>query len=169
MLNPNAHFKTMESLQPVVQVINETAAAVNDPERTAIDSSIQDLLTGSLHATSAAAGSIPAAAGAAAAAAPTLAAAGGLTATGLALGALALAGPAIALAGAGIGALALVNEKQLREEKIRLYNTAGNRRRDLARLLQAEDTLTLERRDYLRSLDTLLRQAMEKLREDLQQ
>lgn len=164
MLNPNAHFKTIESLQPVVQVINEAAAALDDPTRTVIDSSIQDLLTGSIHATSAAAGSIPAAV----AAAPTLAAAGGLTATGLALGALALAGPAIALAGAGLGALAVVNEKQLRDEKVRLYNAAGNRRRDLSRLLQAEDTLTLERRDYLHSLDTLLAQAMTALREDLE-
>lgn len=162
MLNPNAHFKTVESLQPVVQLINEAAAAVNDPNRTVIDSSIQNLLTGSVHATSAVAGSIPVAA------APALATAGGLTTTGLALGALALAGPAIALAGAGIGALALANEKQLRDEKTRLYNAAGNRRRDLASLLQAGDTLTLERRDYLNSLDALLQQAMTALREDLQ-
>lgn len=165
MLNPNAHFKTTDSLQPIAQIINEAAAAVNDPERTVIDSSIQDLLTGSFHATTAAAGSIPTAV----AAAPTLAAAGGLTATGLALGALALAGPAIALAGVGVGALALANEKQLRDEKVKLYNAAGNRRRDLAQLLRAEDTMTLERRDYLHSLDTLLKQAMDALREDLEQ
>ena len=45
------NFKSIESLQPIVNVVNEKAgAAVNDKSRTIIDSPISDVLSGALGA-----------------------------------------------------------------------------------------------------------------------
>ena len=45
------NFQSMEALQPVVNVVNEAAAALSDPNRTIRESAIPEVLTGAVGAT----------------------------------------------------------------------------------------------------------------------
>ncbi len=104
------NFPSIESLQPVVNVINEAAEALNDKSRTIRESAIPEVLAAALGAGGiGGVGSFAALYGlgvvglSAAGIASGLAAAGTLIGGGMAAGVFVLAAPAVLLAATGVG------------------------------------------------------------------
>lgn len=103
-------FQSVESLQQVVNVVNEAATAVNDKSRTIRESAIPEVLAGALGAGIGGVGSFAALYGlgsvvglSAAGIASGLAAAGSIVGGGMAAGVFVLAAPVAALAAGGVG------------------------------------------------------------------
>lgn len=123
-------FQSVESLQQVVNVVNEAAAAVNDKSRTIRESAIPEVLAGALGAGIGGVGSFAALYGlgsvvglSAAGIASGLATAGSIVGGGMVAGIFVLAAPVAVLAAGGVGLAAHLKNKQLRQEKER--NTAA--------------------------------------------
>ena len=166
-------FKSGDSLQQVVNVVNEAAAALEDKTRTIKESSIPEVLAGALGAGVGGVASFAAlyalgTAGLSAAGITSgLAAAGAVVGGGMVAGVFVLAAPVAALS---VGAYAVANSvkmKQLREEKERLYKEALAKHEGIIRALKEENDATQERLDYLESLNVLLEKAIEDLSKDL--
>ena len=167
-------FQSVESLQQVVNVVNEAAAAVNDKSRTIRESAIPEVLAGALGAGIGGVGSFAALYGlgsvvglSAAGITSGLAAAGSIVGGGMVAGVFALAAPVAVLAAGGVGLAAHLKNKQLRQEKERLYKEALKQHAALIQALKSEAHADKERLDYLQSLNTLLRQAIKDLKNDL--
>ncbi|MBQ6004272.1 MAG: hypothetical protein IJT63_03635 [Lachnospiraceae bacterium] len=165
-------FQTVESLQPVVNVINEASAALNDKTRTIRESSIPDVLGAALGAGLGGIGSFAALYGlgvvglSAAGITSGLAAAGGLIGGGMVAGVFVLAAPIAGLAVAGTMIAKNIKAKQLRQEKERLYKEAILRHQGIIQALQAEINASKERMDLLQGLNILLQQAIIDLKKD---
>ena len=120
-------FQSVDSLQQIVNVVNEAAAAVNDSKRTIKESAIPEVLAGALGAGIGGVGSFAALYGlgvvglSAAGITSGLAAAGAVVGGGMVAGIFVLAAPIAALAAGGVGVAAHLKNKQLRQEKERLY------------------------------------------------
>ena len=144
-------FQSVDSLQQVVNVVNEAAIAVNDKTRTIRHSAIPEVLTGALGAgiTSG------------------LAAAGAIVGGGMVAVVFVLAAPVAALAAGGVGIAAHLKNKQLRQEKERLYKEALLKHEGIIKALKEEADAEKERVDYLQSLNILLQQAIKDLSKDL--
>ena len=71
------------------------------------------------------------------------------------------------LAAGGVGVAAHLKNKQLRQEKERLYKEALVKHQAIIDALKEEADATKERMDYLQSLNILLQQAIKDLRKDL--
>ena len=150
-------FQSVDSLQQVVNVVNEAAAAVNDSKRTIKESAIPEVLAGALGAGIGGVGSFAALYGLGVV---------GLSAAGITSG-LAAAG---AIVGGGMVAgvfAAHLKNKQLRQEKERLYKEVLVRHEAIIKALKDESDATKERLDYLQSLNILLQQALKDLSHDL--
>ena len=166
-------FQSVDSLQQVVNVINEAAAATNDKSRTIRDSAIPEVLSGALGAGIGGVGSFAALYGlgtvglSAAGITSGLAAAGSIVGGGMVAGVFVLAAPAVILAAGGVGVAAHLKNKQLRQEKERLYKEALVKHQAIIDALKEEADATKERVDYLQSLNILLQQAIKDLRKDL--
>lgn len=168
-------FQSVESLQQVVNVVNEAAAAVNDKSRTIRESAIPEVLAGALGAGIGGVGSFAALYGlgsvvglSAAGITSGLAAAGSIVGGGMVAGVFVLAAPVAALAAGGVGlAAAHLKNKQLRQEKERLYKEALKKHEAIIQALKSEADADKERLDYLQSLNILLRQAIKDLKNDL--
>lgn len=167
-------FQSVESLQQVVNVVNEAAAAVNDKSRTIRESAIPEVLAGALGAGIGGVGSFAALYGlgsvvglSAAGIASGLAAAGSIVGGGMAAGVFVLAAPVAALAAGGVGLAAHLKNKQLRQEKERLYKEALKKHEAIIQALKTEADADKERLDYLQSLNILLTQAIKDLKKDL--
>ena len=166
-------FQSVDSLQQVVNVINEAAAATNDKSRTIRESAIPEVLSGALGAGIGGVGSFAALYGlgtvglSAAGITSGLAAAGSIVGGGMVAGVFVLAAPAVILAAGGVGVAAHLKNKQLRQEKERLYKEALVKHQAIIDALKEEADATKERVDYLQSLNILLQQAIKDLREDL--
>ncbi|CUO33236.1 hypothetical protein [Anaerostipes amylophilus] len=126
----NMNFQSVESLQSIVNVVNE-AAAVNDKKRTIRESAIPEVLAGALGAGIGGVGSFAALYGlgsvvglSAAGITSGLAAAGGIVGGGMVAGVFVLAAPVAVLGGVGVGVVSHLKNKQLRQEKERLYKEA---------------------------------------------
>lgn len=104
-------FQSVESLQQVVNVVNEVADAVNDKSRTIRESAIPEVL-----------------------------------------------------AAGGVGLAAHLKNKQLRQEKERLYKEALKKHEAIIQALKSETDADKERLDYLHSLNILLTQAIRDLK-----
>ena len=163
-------FQSVESLQQVVNVVNEAAAAVNDKSRTIRESAIPEVLAGALGAGIGGVGSFAALYGlgsvvglSAAGITSGLAAAGSIVGGGMVAGVFVLAAPVAALAAGGVGLAAYLKNKQLRQEKERLYKEALKKHE----ALKSEADADKERLDYLQSLNILLTQAIKDLKKDL--
>lgn len=121
-------FKNIESLQPVVNVVNEASEAINDRSRTIKESAIPEVLCGAVGAGIGGIGSFAALSGlgvtglSAAGITSGLATAGGVVGGGMVAGVFVLAAPVAVLAAGGVGAASYLKNKQLRQEKERLYN-----------------------------------------------
>ena len=168
-------FQSVESLQQVVNVVNEAAAAVNDKSRTIRESAIPEVLAGALGAGIGGVGSFAALYGlgsvvglSAAGIASGLATAGSIVVGGgMVAGIFVLAAPVAVLAAGGVGLAAHLKNKQLRQEKERLYKEALKKHEAIIQALKSEADADKERLDYLQSLNILLTQAIKDLKKDL--
>lgn len=167
-------FQSVESLQQVVNVINEAAIAVNDKTRTIRESAISEVLAGAIGAGIGGVGSFAALYGlgsvvglSAAGITSGLAAAGGIVGGGMVAGVFVLAAPVALLAAGGVGLASHLRHKQLRQEKERLYKEALKKHQAIIQALKDEANADKERLDYLQSLNILLTQAIKDLRKDL--
>lgn len=167
-------FQSVESLQQVVNVVNEAAAAVNDKSRTIRESAIPEVLAAALGAGIGGVGSFAALYGlgsvvglSAAGITSGLAAAGSIVGGGMVAGVFVLAAPVAVLAAGGVGLAAHLKNKQLRQEKERLYKEALEKHEAIIQALKSEADADKERLDYLQSLNILLTQAIKDLKNDL--
>lgn len=166
-------FQSVESLQQVVNIVNEASAAVNDKTRTIRESAIPEVLTGALGAGIGGIGSFAALYGlgtaglSAAGITSGLAAAGSIVGGGMVAGVFVLAAPVAVLAAGGVGVAAHLKNKQLRQEKERLYAEALKKHQAIIKALKEEVDADKERIDYLNSLNILLTQAIKDLKKDL--
>lgn len=167
-------FQSIEALQQVVNVVNEAAAAVNDKNRTIRESAIPEVLAGALGAGIGGISSFAALYGlgsvvglSAAGITSGLAAAGGIVGGGMVAGVFVLAAPVAILAAGGVGLASHLKNKQLRQEKERLYKEALKKHQAIIQAMKEESDADKERLDYLQSLNILLTQAIKDLRKDL--
>lgn len=167
------NFQTVESMQSVVNVINEAAAALNDKNRTIRESAIPEVLAGALGAGIGGVGSFAALYGlgvvglSAAGITSGLATAGALIGGGMVAGVFVLAAPVACLAAAGVGVASHLKNKQLRQEKERLYKEALRKHDAIIQEMKKKADADKERMDYLQSLNILLQQAIKDLQHDL--
>ena len=173
-------FQNIEALQQVVNVVNEAAAALDDPKRTIRESAIPEVLAGAVGAgvggvASFAAlyglGSVGLSAsgimsGLAAAGGGVSAILGGAVSASVA-GIFVLAAPIAGLAAGGVGIAAHLKHKQLKQEKERLYQEVLKKHQAIIRQQRTELNASKERQDYLESLNVLLTQALKDLKHDL--
>ena len=173
-------FQSVDSLQTVVNVVNEAALALNEKSRTIRESAIPEVLMGALGAGVGAVGSFIALYGlgtvglSAAGIMSGLATAGGAVSTlvggavsASVAGIFVLATPVVVLGASGVGGAAHLKNKQLRQEKERLYKEALQKHEAIIKALKEEANADKERLDYLQSLNILLSQAIKDLRKDL--
>ena len=167
----NMNFQSVESLQSIVNVVNEAAAAVNDKKRTIRESAIPEVLAGALGAAIGGVGSFAALYGlgsvvglSAAGITSGLAAAGG----GMVAGIFVLAAPVAVLGGVGVGVASHLKNRQLRQEKERLYKEALSKHDSIIKALKEEADADKERINYLQSLNILLQRAITDLQKDLE-
>lgn len=167
------NFQSVDSLQQVVNVVNEASAALNDKSRTIKESSIPEVLAGALGAGIGGVGSFAALYGlgtvglSAAGITSGLATAGSIVGGGMVAGVFVLALPVAALAAGGVGLAAHLKNKQLRQEKERLYQEALKKHQAIIQALKDEANADKERLEYLQSLNVLLTQALKELKHDL--
>ncbi|WP_026519361.1 hypothetical protein [Butyrivibrio sp. FCS006] len=166
-------FQSVDSLQQIVNVVNEAAAAVNDKSRTIRESAIPEVLTGALGAGIGGIGSFAALYGlgtvglSAVGITTGLHAAGALIGGGMVAGVFVLAAPVAVLAAGGVGVATHLKHKQLKQEKERLYKEALVKHEAIIQALKDEVNADKERLDYLQSLNILLQQALKDLKSDL--
>ena len=166
------NFQSVDSLQSVVNVVNEAAAALNDKKRTIKESAIPEVLSGALGAGIGGIGSFAAlyglgTVGLSAAGITSGLAAAGSVGGGMVAGVFVLAAPAVVLAAGGVGVAAHLKNKQLKQEKERLYQEALRQHEAIIKALKEEVNADKERLDYLKSLNILLQRAVEDLQHDL--
>lgn len=180
MKKKDMKFSSIDSLESVVNVVNEASEAINDKNRTIKNSAIPEALGGALGAGVGGVISFAALYGlgtvglGAAGITSGLATAGGIAsvAIGGALspmvaGVFVLAAPVAVLAAGGVGTVAAIKRKQLKQEKERLYQEALKKHNAIIKALMNESNADKERLDYLESLNILLQKALSDLKSDL--
>ena len=167
-------YKNIESLQPIVNVVNEAASAINDKTRTIKESAIPEVLTGALGAGIGGVISFTALYGlgttvglSATGITSGLSAVGHIVGGGMVSGIFVLAAPIAGLAATGVGIASHLKSKQLKQEKERLYEEALKKHQAIIQTLKNEADADQKRLDYLQSLNILLTQAIKDLRKDL--
>lgn len=166
-------FKSVDSLQQIVNVVNEAASALNDSKRTIKESAIPEVLAGALGAGIGGVGSFAALYGlgvvglSAAGITSGLATAGAIVGGGMVAGIFVLAAPIAGLAATGVGVAIHLKNKQLKQEKERLYKEVLLKHEAIIKALKEEVNATKERIDYLQSLNILLQQAIKDLKSDI--
>ncbi len=167
------NFTTIESLQPVVNVVNDAAMALDDKNRTIRESAIPEAMAGALGAGIGGVGSFMALYGlgsvglSAAGITSGLAAAGGIVGGGMVAGVFVLAAPVAIAAGTGVAVASHLKNKQLDQEKERLYKEALAKHQAIIQALKEESDANAERLEYLQSLNVLLERAVRDLKGDL--
>ena len=96
-----------------------------------------------------------------------LATAGGIIGGGMLAGVFVLSMPAVILGGTGVGVAAYRKNKQLHQEKERLYKEALSKHDAIIKTLKEEADTDKERLEYLQSLNILLQKAITDLQNDL--
>lgn len=173
MNKKNIIYKNIEALQPIVNIINEAASAINDKTRTISKSSIPEVLTGVLGAGIGGVFSFTALYGlgtvgfSAAGITSGLATAGGIIGGGMVAGIFVLATPIALLAATGVGVASHIKGKQLKQEKEKLYQEALKKHQAIIMSLKEETDASKKRLDYLQSLNIILTKVIEDLRKDL--
>lgn len=176
----NMNFQSVEALQQVVNVVNEAAAALDDPKRTIRESAIPEVLTGAVGA--GIGGTISFAAlydlgtvglGAAGITSGLATAGAGVSAliggalSPMVAGVFVLAAPVVGLAAGGVGIASHLKHKQLKQEKERLYQEVLKKHQAIIKTQKAALNESKERQEYLSSLNVLLTQALKDLKHDL--
>lgn len=166
-------YTSLDSLQSVVNVVNEAGDAIKDKSRVIASSAIPDVLAGALGAGIGGAASFAALYGlgvvgfSAAGISSGLAAAGAIVGGGMVAGVFVLAAPVAVLATGGVFIVSAIKRNQLQQEKERLLKAAIEKHHAIVEALKNEVSVTMERADYLNSLNILLRQAIIDLKSDL--
>ena len=173
-------FQSVDSLQQIVNVVNEAGQAINNPSRTIRESAIPEVLAGALGAGIGGVVSFGALYGLGTVGLSAIGITTGLKTAGL--GASAVLGGAVSpmvagifvlslpvagLAVTGVGVASHLKNKQLRQEKERLYKEVLIRHEAIIQALKTEANAAQERLDYLQSLNILLQQAIKDLKHDL--
>jgi hypothetical protein len=173
-MGKSINFKSLDSLKPVVNIVNEASEGLADKGRTIAKSAIPDVLGGVLGAGIGGVISFKAliALGAvkglsAAGITGGLAAAGSIVGGGMVAGIFVLAAPIAVLAAGGVAGVAALKRNQLKQEKERLLKAATEKHHAVVSALNEEVGTTKERADYLNSLNILLQQAIKELKSDL--
>jgi len=168
------NFKSLDSLNSVISVIDEATEALNDKKRTIAQSAIPDVLIGALGAGIGGVGSFAAlffggsVVGLSAAGITSgLAAAGAIVGGGMVAGIFVLAAPVAVLAAGGVGISAAVKGKKLKETKDRLLKLAIEKEHSINIALKQEINATKERAEYLNGLNILLQRAIKDLQADI--
>ena len=173
-------FQSVEALQQVVNVVNEASDALSDKKRTIRESAIPEVLLGAIGAGAGGAISFTAlyglgtvglsaagiTSGLAAAGAGASAVMGGLLSPMVA-GIFVLALPAAGLAAAGVGTAVHMKNRQLRQEKERLYQEVLKKHQAVILAQKQALNESRERQEYLQSLKNLLSRAVQDLKHDL--
>ena len=173
-------YQSVEALQQVVNVVNEAAMALNDPKRTIRESAIPEVLSGAVGAGIGGAISSTALYGLGQVGLSAIGISTGLKAAGIGVSALlggavspmvagifVLAAPVAGLAAGGVGIASHLKNKQLRQEKERLYQEALKKHQAIIKAQKDALNESKERQEYLASLNVLLTQALKDLRYDL--
>ena len=167
------NFQSVESMQSVVNVVNEAAAALNDKRRTIRESAIPEVLAGALGAGIGGVGSFAALYGlgvaglSAAGITSGLATAGTIVGGGMTAGVFVLAAPVALLAATSVGVASHLKNKKLRRKKERSYKEALKKHDAIIKAMKADADADKKRLEYLQSLNILLQQAIKDLRHDL--
>lgn len=173
-------FQSVEALQQVVNVVNEAAAALDDPKRTIRESAIPEVLSGAIGAGIGGAVSFAALYGLGTVGLSAAGITSGLAAAGTAVstliggalspmvaGVFVLAAPVAVLSAGGVGIAAHLKRKQLKQEKERLYQEVLKKHQAIIEAQKAALNESKERQEYLSSLNILLTQALGDLKHDL--
>lgn len=174
------NFRSTDSLQQVVNIVNEASTALNDKARTIKESAIPEVLAGALGASVGGILSFTALYGLGTVGLSAIGISSGLATAGgvvsaviggalspMVAGIFVLALPVAGLAAGGVGIAAHLKNKQLRQEKERLYKIALQKHEAIIKALKDEENAGKERTDYLQSLNILLQQAIKDLKKDL--
>lgn len=175
-------YRSLDSLNPIEQVVQEAETALANKNRTIKNSSIPAILVGAIPEVLAgfmgggigAAGSFAAlyfmgsvvglsASGIVAG----LAAVGGLIGGGMVAGIFVLAVPVAVLASVGVGVVMGLKSKELKQAKERLLQKAIEMQQAIIVQIKCEVDAQRQRADYLGSLNELLRRAIADLQADL--
>jgi len=170
----NKNFKSMDSLNSIIKVVNEAEEALHNKARVIADSAMPEVLAGAAGAVAGGALSFIALINlgsvvglSAAGITSGLAAAGSIIGAGMVGGIFVLAAP-VALLGAGaVGITATVKRKKLIEKKEELLKAAVAKYDAITRTLRDEVNITKERAEYLNALNVLLQAAIRDLKDDL--
>lgn len=176
----NINFQSVESLQGVVNVLNNASAALNDKHRTVRESAIPEVVGGALGAGVGGVGSFAALyglgtvglsgagimSGLATAGGAVSAVLGGAVSASVA-GIFVLAAPVAVCAAAGVGVSSHLKHKQLRQERERLYKEVLRKHQAIIKALKEEADADKERLEYLQGLNILLQQAIKDLQHDM--
>lgn len=174
------NFPSADSLQHVVNVVNEASIALNDKARTIKESAIPEVLAGALGAGVGGVISFTALYGLGTVGLSAIGISSGLATAGgtvsaiiggalspMVAGIFVLALPVAGLAAGGVGIAAHLKNKQLRQEKERLYKVALQKHEAVIQALKEEQNAEKDRLDYLHSLNILLQKAIKDLKKDL--
>lgn len=167
-------FKSVDALQQVVNVVNESAIALNDKKRTIKESPLGEVLLGALGSGVGGVGSFVALYGmgtvglSAAGITSALAAAGSLVGGGMVAGIFVLAAPVALFAGGGVALGTFLKNKQVKQERVRLYKEALAKHQAIIEELKKENKENKARLDYLESLNIMLSRAINDLRHDIE-
>lgn len=145
-------FSSLDSLESVVNVINDAEQALGDKTRTIKDSAIPEVVAGAV--------------GAGVGGAASFGALYGLGVVGLSRPGI-MSGLAAAGGIVGGGAAAAMKRKQLKQEKERLYQEAVKKHNAIIKSLEKEANESKERIEYLEGLNILLQTAIRDLKSDL--
>jgi hypothetical protein len=168
------NFKNTDSLKGVRDVLDEADVALKDHSHNIARSKISEALAGALGAGTGGALSFAAlfwggtVTGLSAAGVTSgLAAAGAIVGGGMVAGVFVLAAPVAILGGVAYGITTAHNNKQLKEEKERLYNLAIQKHQAIINELKNKASFSIDRIQYLESINILLKKAISELKEDL--
>jgi len=167
------NFKSLDSLSPIIKVINEANEALGNNARVIANSAIPEVLAGAAGAVAGGALSFIALINlgvvglGAAGITSGLAAAGAIIGGGMVAGIGVLAAPAVLLGAGAVGLTSVAKRRKLSETKEQLLKTAILKYDAVVRSLNEEVNMTKDRAEYLNALNILLHSAIEDLKEDL--
>ena len=172
-MKKQTNFKSMDSLNPIIKVVNEAEEALNNKTRVIANSAIPEVLAGAAGAVAGGALSFIALVNlgtvglSAVGITSGLAAAGSIIGGGMVVGIGVLAAPAVILGAGAVGITAAVKRKKLTVKKEELLKAAVSKYGAIVRALKDEVNMTKERAEYLNALNTLLQSAIRDLKADL--
>lgn len=174
-MSKKSNFKSMDSLNYVIKVVNEAEEALNNNARIIANTPFPEVLAGAAGAvvggglSFAALVNLGVAGLSAAGITSGLAAAGSIIGGGMVAGIGVLAAPAAVLGTGAVVITAAVKRKKLTEKKEELLKAAVSKYDAIVRALKDEANLTKERAEYLNALNILLQAAIRDLKADIGQ